>query len=242
MDTRETASRTGDALSGEVGPARRRGLADEAADRIRAAILAGGFAPGAALREVELARSLDISRGSVREGLSVLAREGLVRSEWHRGTKVVDVTVDGAEDLYAVRAALEGLAARLAAERAAEPDFAELDARVDRMAEELARGAQGPRLLALDLDFHDRIHRIAGNRRLYDGWAGIRSQVHLYQLTRVRLGHDGYRAAVVEEHRELVRLLRAGEGWAAREAAEHHVLAACRELARHLSPATPPTS
>ncbi|MEU2391133.1 GntR family transcriptional regulator [Streptomyces sp. NPDC007369] len=225
-----------DAVAGDVGPARRRGLADEAADRIREAILAGRFAPGAALREVELARALDISRGSVREGLSVLAREGLVRSEWHRGTKVIDVTADEAEELYAVRAALERLAARLAAERATETDVTELDARVDAMAEELARGAQGPRLLALDLDFHDRIHRIAGNRRLYDGWAGIRSQVHLYQLTRVRLGHDGYRAAVVEEHRELVRLLAAGEARAAQDAAEDHVLAACRELVRHLEP------
>ncbi|MFD7627365.1 GntR family transcriptional regulator [Streptomyces sp. NPDC059851] len=221
-----------------MGPARRRGLADEAADRIREAILAGRFAPGAALREVELAQALDISRGSVREGLSVLAREGLVRSAWHRGTKVIDVTADEAQDLYAVRAALERLATRLAAERATGADTVELDALVDTMAQELARGAQGPRLLALDLDFHDRIYRIAGNSRLYDGWAAIRSQVHLYQLTRVRLGHDGYRAAVVAEHRELVRLLRTGDAQAAQEAAEDHVLAACRELTRRLTPRT----
>ncbi|NXY94969.1 GntR family transcriptional regulator [Streptomyces sp. BR123] len=235
---KETVPRPAETRSGGVGQARRRGLADEAADRVREAILAGRIAPGEALREVELARSMDISRGPVREGLAVLAREGLIRSEWHRGTNVIDVTAEEAEDLYAVRAALDRLAARLAAERAAEEDLAELDARVDTMAEELARGAQGPRLLALDLDFHDRIHRIARNRRLYDSWAGIRSQVHLYQLTRVRLGHDDYRAAVVDEHRELVRLLRAGEAQAAQGAAEEHVLAACRELTRHLAPRT----
>ncbi|MEW2415509.1 GntR family transcriptional regulator [Streptomyces sp. NPDC046866] len=220
-----------------MGRARRRGLAAEAADRIREAILAGHFPPGAPLREVELAGSLDISRGSVREGLAVLAREGLTRSAWHRGTKVIEVTAPEAEELYAVRAALEGLAARLAAERAGAEDTAELDSRVDEMAAELARGADGPRLLALDLDFHDRIHRLSGNRRLYDGWTGIRSQVHLYQLTRVRLGHDDYRAAVVAEHRELVRLLRAGDGRAAREAAEEHVLSACRVLCRQLAEA-----
>ncbi|MET9882055.1 GntR family transcriptional regulator [Streptomyces sp. NPDC006430] len=220
-----------------VGRAQRRGLADEAADRIREAILAGGFPPGAPLREVDLAASLDISRGSVREGLAVLAREGLIRSAWHRGTKVIDVTPEEAQELYAVRAALERLAARLAAERATAADAAGLDAMVDAMAAELAHGADGPRLLALDLDFHDRIYRLAGNRRLYDGWEGIRSQVHLYQLTRVRLGYDGYRAAVVEEHRELVRLLRESDGDALQRAAEEHVLSACEVLCRRLGTA-----
>lgn len=217
-----------------VGRARRRGLAEEAADSIRAAILAGRFPPGAPLREVELAASLDISRGSVREGLSVLAREGLIRSEWHRGTKIIDVTPEEAEEVYAVRAALERLAARLAAERATEEEAAELDRIVDTMAAELGRGADGPRLLALDIDFHDRVYRLAGNRRLYDGWAAVRSQVHLFQLTRVRLGYDGYRAVVVDEHRQLVRLIRDRDVMALQQAAEEHVLSACRVLCGQL--------
>jgi DNA-binding GntR family transcriptional regulator len=217
-----------------VGRARRRGLAEEAADSIREAILAGRFPPGAPLREVELAGSLDISRGSVREGLSVLAREGLIRSEWHRGTKIIDVTPDEAEEVYAVRAALERLAARLAAQRATEEEVAELDRIVDTMAAELGRGADGSRLLALDLDFHDRIYRLARNSRLYDGWAAVRSQVHLFQLTRVRLGYDNYRAVVVDEHRELVRLIRDRDVVALQQAAEEHVLSACRVLCGQL--------
>jgi DNA-binding GntR family transcriptional regulator len=68
-------------MSGSLVPARRRGLADEVADRIRDAIFDGGYAPGSQLREVELAQVLGVSRGPVREALLRLEREGLVRSE-----------------------------------------------------------------------------------------------------------------------------------------------------------------
>ena len=232
MDMPEVTSATA------VRKARRRGLADEAADRIREAVFAGLFPPGAPLREVELAASLEISRGSVREGMSVLAREGLIQSGWHRGTKVIDVTPDEVEEVYAVRAAIERLASRLAADRATEEEVAELDHIVDGLAAELARGADGPRLLALDLDFHDRVYDLAGNRRLNDAWRGLRSQVHLFQLTRVRLGYDNYRAVVVDEHRELVRLIGARDIAALERVAEEHVLSAYRVLSRQLAEAT----
>jgi len=58
-------------------------MADEVADRVREAIYAGVYAPGAPLREVELATVLRVSRGPVREALLRLEREGLVSSEWH---------------------------------------------------------------------------------------------------------------------------------------------------------------
>ncbi|WP_243787688.1 GntR family transcriptional regulator [Saccharopolyspora gloriosae] len=214
---------------GSIRTAQRRGLADEAADRVREAIFAGVVAPGDPLREVELAASLDISRGAVREGLAVLAREGLVRSGWHRGTKVIEVTAADAEEVYALRAALERLAARSAAGNATVADCAELDRVVDGIAAELAAGAGVARLLALDIDFHDRIYRLAGNRRLLEAWQAIRSQIYLFQLTRVRLGDDQYRRIVVGEHRELVRQLRAGAD-SLEQAAEDHVRDAGRSL------------
>lgn len=225
------------APGGAVRSARRRGLADEAADRIREAIFAGRFPPGAALREVELAESLEISRGPVREGLSILAREGLIQSAWHRSTKVVDVTPDEVEEVYAVRAALERLAARRAAERASEAEADELDRAVDELAAALTRGAAGPELLALDLRFHDLVYGLSGNRRLIDAWRGLRSQVHLFQLTRVRLGYDNYRAVVVDEHRELALLTRQRDIARLEQVAGEHVLTAYRELSRQLAEA-----
>jgi DNA-binding GntR family transcriptional regulator len=209
----------------------RRGLADEAADRIRDAIFGGVFPPGAALREVELAASLDVSRGSVREGLAILDREGLVQSAWHRGTKVIDLTVQDAEEVYAVRAALEGLAARSAIGRV---ELSDLDALVDRMAALHKAKADSADLLALDMRFHDTIYRAAGNRRLLEAWLALRSQVYLFQLNRIR--HESYRAIVVEEHREIVAQLRGGDADTLTRHAEEHVHSARRVLVAALSP------
>jgi DNA-binding GntR family transcriptional regulator len=208
--------------------AERRGLADEAADRIRDAIFAGVFPPGSQVREVELAADLDVSRGSVREGLAILQREGLVQSAWHRGTKVIDLTVRDAEDVYAVRAALEGLATRSAIGLV---DLAELDMVVDAMA---ARPDDAG-LLALDMRFHDTIYQATGNARLNSAWQALRSQVYLFQVTRIRLGQENYRAIVVGEHREIVSLLRNGDAAALTEFAEEHVHSARRVLVQALS-------
>jgi DNA-binding GntR family transcriptional regulator len=215
----------------ELRKADRRGLADEAADRIREAIFAGVFPPGAPVREVELAASLDVSRGSVREGLAVLEREGLVRSAWHRGTRVIDLTARDAEEVYSVRAALEGLASRRAIGRA---DLGALDLMVDEMAGRLAAGAASAELLALDMAFHDAVYLAADNSRLLAAWRAVRSQVHLFQLTRIRLGHQDYRAVVVDEHRRIVRLLEAGDADEVTRFAEEHVRSALRVLVAQL--------
>ncbi|MGW4401634.1 GntR family transcriptional regulator [Amycolatopsis nivea] len=217
----------------EVTPLRkaaRRGLADEAADRVREAIFAGHFRPGAPLREVELAASLDISRGSVREGISQLAREGLVRCGWHRPTTVVDVTAEDVDEVYSVRAALDRLAAVTARANATETDLAALDALVADLAKAVRIKAPGPQLLALDIAFHDRVYAAAGNGRLTEAWHAVRSQVFLFQLQRVSLGHEHYRARVVAEHRELAELIRSGDRERLAQVAEAHVHSARESL------------
>jgi DNA-binding GntR family transcriptional regulator len=217
-------------------PARRRGLADEAADRIREEILAGRFPPGCALREVELAASLQISRGSVREGLALLEREGLVQSVWHKGTHVIGLTESDVDEVYAVRAALDRLATTSAAARASADDLDELDRLVDRMAKETS----GARVLSLDLEFHDVVYRAAGNQRLLDAWHAVRSQVHLFQSHRIRLNRDQYRARAWGEHRELAALIRARDTERLATVAEEHVHSARRALLEKL--ALPPKS
>ncbi len=97
-------------MTTRVAPVRRRGLADEVADSIRAAILSGAYELGAQLREVELAAALEVSRGPVREALLRLEREGLVRSEWHRGATVMTLSPEDIAELDCMRGALVGLA------------------------------------------------------------------------------------------------------------------------------------
>ena len=211
-------------------PAARRGLAEEAADRIREAIFAGHFPPGSPLREVDLAASLGVSRGSVREGLTLLEHEGLVRTGWHRPTTVAEVTRADVEEVYAVRAALDRLAAVTARGKAAG-----LDRLVDELESEVDRSAPGPRLLARDLEFHDAVYAAAGTRRLTEAWHAVRSQVFLFQLQRVASGFENYRTRVVAEHRELAALIRDGDPDELSRVAEEHVHSARRSLLADLA-------
>ncbi|WP_439379307.1 GntR family transcriptional regulator [Amycolatopsis lexingtonensis] len=198
-------------MSAQVAPARRRGLADEVADRIRDAIFDGGYAPGSQLREVELAEALGVSRGPVREALLKLEREGLVRGEWHRGTTVTALSDVDVAELDSLRAALEQLAVALVVERA--PDLAEIDAVVGRM----ERAADEHEMVRCDLAFHDAVYAAAGHRRLREAWEAIRSQVHLFLLTRIGVESEGYLAGIPAEHRQLADALRARDREAALE-------------------------
>lgn len=190
---------------GKVGPARRRGLADEVADSVRAAIFDGTYPPGTQLRETELSSALEVSRGPVREALIRLEAEGLLRSGWHRGAVVVELSTEDVAEIDSLRGALEHLAVRLAVERASDEDLDALAHAADRM----LRAEDAHELVALDIAFHDAVYAASGHRRLQEAWHTIRSQVHLFLVSRIGVSVEGYLATVPGEHRELVDALRA---------------------------------
>jgi DNA-binding GntR family transcriptional regulator len=196
---------------GKLAPARRRGLADEVADRVRDAIFDGVYPPGAQLREVELSEALDVSRGPVREALLRLEREGLVRSEWHRGATVTTLSPQDVSELDSLRGALEQLAVRQVVEGATDEDLAA----VEQAARRMDRAEDEHEMVRLDIAFHDTVYAAARHQRLEQAWQAIRSQVHLFLLTRVGLSSDGYLALIPDEHRALVAALRARDEEAA---------------------------
>src|SRR5882757_1183493 len=188
-----------------IGPATRRGLADEATDRIRAAILSGEISPGEKVGEAELSRMLTVSRGPVREALVRLEQEGLVVSEWHKGSTVVELTKSDVRELATLRLALEQLAAREASREATREDFGHLQDIVGQMKAARQNGNDDS-LVRLDVEFHDAIYQAAHHPRLYAAWTTIRSQVALALLRRRALSDD-YAGIVVQEHDELVKVL-----------------------------------
>ena len=95
----------------ELEPVSRRSTAEIVADRIRAAIMRGTFAPGTQLGEVDLANRLGVSRGPLREAMQRLVAEGLLRSERHRGLFVRELGPDDVRDVYLARTAVERAAA-----------------------------------------------------------------------------------------------------------------------------------
>src|SRR6202035_1995178 len=140
-------------------------------DQIRESILGGSVVTGERLNEVRLSRTLAVSRTPVRAALQALAGEGLLDYEPNRGFTVREFPLDAIVDAYEIRAALEGVAARFAAERGLRADE---NAVIERSL------AAGDRLLergsfeAGDLttyrningDFHDTLLAAARNRML----------------------------------------------------------------------------
>lgn len=97
-------------------------------DRLRSDILEGRLKPAEWLRQERLAQEYGVSQTPVREALKQLAAEGLVEHVPYRGIRIVTFSLQDVEDLYSCRAAIEGMAARFAAERVTDDEIAEVQA------------------------------------------------------------------------------------------------------------------
>jgi DNA-binding GntR family transcriptional regulator len=148
-----------------------------ASELIREAILDGEYAAGERLKEDELARRLDVSRTPVREALRRLEAEGLVVVEPQRGATVRSYEPRELDDMYRLRAVLEGYAARRAAERITDSDLAALHKSCLRFSRLATRKRVSPRDLARENQiFHDGILAAADDARLAEM---ARSVIHL---------------------------------------------------------------
>jgi DNA-binding GntR family transcriptional regulator len=190
-----------------------------AADVIRAAILDGRLEPGRRLKEEELARELGISRTPVREALLVLLTEGLLDSAPNRGATVRSYAAADLDDLYQLRAVLEGFAARRAAARVSPDDVARLADSCERF-EELRADEDVTELVRENVRFHEIILEAAGSARLtqlvrgvvqlplvyrsfywYSQGQKLISEHYHRQLTSALAAHDAERAEIVmKEH------------------------------------------
>ncbi|WP_298180821.1 GntR family transcriptional regulator [Saccharomonospora sp.] len=214
-----------------LGPVNARGIAAEAAHMIREAIMNGTFRPGEELREGALAESLAVSRGSVREGLSILEREGVIRTGWHRPATVIPASKEHARNLYRLRAGLDRIAAQGAAERACRGGFSEV---LERLRAAVEGGVARSEVVRADLEFHDAVYGLADNEPLTSAWQAIRSQIRLYQLLRSTEPEVGYDSTLVDEHARYAEILATGDVDAAGRYAERHVESALEGLLARL--------
>jgi DNA-binding GntR family transcriptional regulator len=144
-----------------------RSLTEDAADRIREQIVLGGFRQGEHLKEAHIAEQLNVSRGPVREAFKILRAEGLLAEEPRRGTFVVSLTAKDVSDIYALRASVEELAARLVC-RAQDPAaVARLRTLVAGISEAAATG-DASAVARADLAFHDGLCAASGNSRVHE--------------------------------------------------------------------------
>src|SRR6516164_3106677 len=140
-------------------------------DRVREAILAGSVGAGERLNEVQLSKTLSVSRTPVRAALQALAGEGLLDYAPNRGFTVREFPLPAIVDAYDIRAALEGVAVRFAAERGLPTKEREIIERALTAGDKLLeRGSfeAGDLTIYRDIngDFHDTVLAAARNRML----------------------------------------------------------------------------
>jgi len=101
-------------------------LRDQAVHALRTMIVSGAMAGGERINEAELAATLGISRGPLREAIQRVGAEGLIEFRRNRGAFVRKIALEDIEDMYEARVIIEGMAARRAARWATEDQIAEL--------------------------------------------------------------------------------------------------------------------
>jgi DNA-binding GntR family transcriptional regulator len=136
---------------------------------LRERILNGSFAPGVRLVEAEIARQLGISRGPVREAIAMLRAEGLVHELARKGSFVAQLSVDDVREIYELRAALEGQAARLFCKTGTEAAFAGLRQRLEEL-RGAAKRDDRREFAEVDFQLHEQLCRDAGNGRIHKLW------------------------------------------------------------------------
>lgn len=194
------------------------------------------LAPGTRLHEVELAASLSVSRTPVREALRLLLAEGLVRELPTGGVVVAPLDPDEMRQLYVVRSALEGVAAREACARVTDADLTALDALVDQMSRLLDYPAE---MLRLGQAFHARLLEVAGNPHLEQLLHRLRGHLERYQSVTATI--DPRRSVAYAEHREILEAVRAGAAEEAERLMRSHVMAAYVEGAPLTGPPSAPS-
>lgn len=197
-------------------------------------ILGGEFPAGSKLNETAVADLLGVSRGPVREAFRALEESGLVQLSRNRGVFVRQIALDEADEIYELRAVLEGFIGRRVAQRVTPEIARELATRVDRMERTTARrDVDG--YYQENLAFHDRLAQLAGNAKLLGVYRRLVNELNLFRHS--TLAQFGTLPVSTREHREIVKRIVAGEAAAAGRALHDHVMASRERMHRSKAPA-----
>lgn len=191
---------------------------DLAAAMLRELIVTGELTPGTPLRQRDLAGRFEMSPTPIREALRLLESEGLVSGDTHRGAIVAEPAQGVIEDNYRIRAALEPLAAEMAAPRIS---VAAIDALVP-LNDKMRRlpDVEPGEYLDLNARFHLGIYQASGSpvltsliRSLWQSMPRDPRPVRAHQ-------------ASADEHDAILAALRSGKGARAADLTREHILAA----------------
>jgi DNA-binding GntR family transcriptional regulator len=193
---------------------------ERAYQQLRQDIMSGAYSPNERLVEAPLTQALGVSRNTLRTVLARLEQEQLVILEPNRGGRVRAFSLDEARDMFRVREVVEGLVARLAAERATEEQLAELRAAVS----ETGMAVQADDVLrstATSRSFHQRLIAAAGSPQAAATLDALHFPLVKFQF-QVSLV-PGRKQENLEEHRRLLRAIEEHDADTAELLARQHI-------------------
>jgi DNA-binding GntR family transcriptional regulator len=208
-------------------PLRRDSTPERIAAQLRSGIVSGRLAAGRALREVEIARQLGVSRGPVREAFQRLIQEGLLEAHPARGVFVPQLLAEDIADLYLARGAVETAAARMLADSGSAEALGALEAALAEL--EAAPADDWNVLVSLDLNLHEVLVRSTGSKRLARMFGTLAAETRLCMVALESFYPE--RADLVTEHAEIVQAIRRHDADAAATLLERHMTDSVRRLA-----------
>lgn len=197
----------------------RESLADKVYNELRTAIVLGEMAPGAVLNEGELLQKFGVSTSPLREALTRLRQDGLIKVIPRKGHVVTEITLTDFHDIIQMRLVLESAAAELAAPRVTDAHIQELN-RLSRVTLAPGDKASYREFMRANQAFHELIATIGGNQRLARAVTQNFEEVQRLLFS----GLDLVLAPTDEhDHREIIAALAKRDAGASRQAVIEHI-------------------
>lgn len=203
----------------KVRPTSNPPLRDQAYTTLKDAILAGKFAPGDHLVELEIAHSLGLSRSPVREAFRRLEQEGFLQVT-RAGVIVQQISFDDIQGIYFVRQYLEGMAAALAAEHATDDDMANLRESLKAM-ERALKEKNEKKIIRSGNQFHALLYSLSHNQYLIDLLNATYEKIRHFRNVNIIVHQRGRNA--LEEHRAIVEAIARHDTLKADRLAQAHI-------------------
>lgn len=206
-------------------------LAEQVHDAIVSDISAGKLKPGERIIQEQIAQALGVSRQPVQQALLLLRNQGVLRDAPGRGLVVASLDLDQVSNMYDIRAVLEGLAFRKAAEQNAEKAKKQGPALIKNGRKATAGGSVAA-MIAADIKFHDLIYALSANPMIapmMDAQWTYTQRVMGEVLMRDELPRD-----IWDQHDALLAAVMAGDGSAAEALARQHITQAAAVMISRL--------
>lgn len=199
---------------------KKQNLTQKAYLKIKSQILTGNFHPGVGLSEPKLVSMLKIGRSPVREAVQRLRHEGFVKVVPQKGIFLTAFLASEIQQIYEMAEALEGMAAKLATERASQDEIHKLEIVVDKMKTALAEHNKKAWIEA-DSEFHRLVLKFARNKYISEAMATVNDRIH--RVRQVYLQVVEWPIESTKEHEKAAQMIADRKPELAKKVTEQHL-------------------